>query len=310
MKAIIIRLSSAGDILLLSGAVKFLKKAGYETHLLVKKQFNSVAAETGADKILFWEDENARKYLQKVNYDVLCDMHSVIKSFFISLKIKARKKKSLRKDSLKRRMLVAFKWFKGGNSLIYDKYIETAAQAAGIRCDTDKKVFKRSFSGKKVLIHAGARWPLKRWPYMKELAVLLSKKGYKVTITGVKDEVEKESGLLYIKGKGIKNLIAKTDVGGLLSEIKKCDIFVGNDTMAAHAAALYNKAAFIFMGPTVSEFGFIDKERFNVIENKLACRPCSLHGKGECATGGFECMKGISPENALKEIIKIRREKR
>jgi len=304
LKALLIRLSSAGDILLMSGVVQLLNNSGIETHVLVKPAFTRIAAELGAGRVHAYAGTETVKKLRSEQFDIVCDLHGTLRSMLISFRLRAARKITIKKHGLRRRLLVLFKWFRGKGTSVYGRYIQTVAQAAGIKPASLRIKKAKHKAGKKVLMHAGARWPLKRWPHMETLAQMLAKKGYSVTVTGVKDEVEKQSSLLYIKGKGISNLIGKTDIGGLLDRIKKCDIFIGNDTMAAHAAAFYGKQSFVFMGPTVSEFGFIDRENFTVLEKELACRPCGLHGKGKCATGGFECMKGISPEMAFSAVVK------
>jgi heptosyltransferase-2 len=101
-------------------------------------------------------------------------------------------------------------------------------------------------------------------------------------------------------------MIGQTDFLGLLKEISSADVFVGNDTAAAHAARLYGKPALVFLGPTVKAFGFVTEKDFIIMENEeLMCRPCHLHGGDTCPIGSFDCMKSIPASFAAGIIKKI-----
>ena len=103
-------------------------------------------------------------------------------------------------------------------------------------------------------------------------------------------------------------MIGKTDFSALLKVIKSADVFIGNDTAAAHAASLFGLKCFVFLGPTVRQFGFITEKDFTVIEDRqLLCRPCHIHGGDSCPIGTFECMKNLRPGAAADEIIKLTR---
>ncbi|MBP7792712.1 MAG: glycosyltransferase family 9 protein [Candidatus Goldbacteria bacterium] len=325
MKILLIRLSSTGDIILISPVVKFLKNNVHvgRVDLLVREKFESAAELTGADRILKLKTSSSftddfillNKMVERINwekYDVVVDLHSNFRTFFIRLFSKSRIKSVIKKDFLKRRLMVVFKWFIGQHKSVEEKYFDAAKKAlykAGTTKitipDTGGMKTNRKKSGK-IVIHAGAKWPLKRWPYFSELARKISKiKGVKLYITGVKEEIEKNDELLYIKSKNIVNLTGKTTFKELAMTIKSSDLFIGNDTAAAHLAGLYNVPAVVIMGPTVPEFGFITDKKFFIVERKLSCRPCSLHGGNKCPIGTFECMAGITPE-MLFSIVKKR----
>lgn len=309
MKVILIRLSSAGDILAAHKTVKALKDAGCEVHMAVKAQFADLAGQLGADKIFRLQKGGLGaliKELHEIKYGAVIDIQNNPKSGAIASALKADIKKTYSKDIIARRVFVLFKLYFGRNTpvarrylnalkgVIPDKYLNGAFLAPRVK-KKDKI---------KVLIHTGARWPLKRWPYYGSLVKLLAmdKKISSITITGVKDEVAKNDPILYIKGGKIKNLIGKTSLVQMVRETGKTDLFIGNDTVAAHAAAMNGIPAFIFLGPTVSEFGFITRPVFSIFQRSLACRPCSLHGGNKCPIGTFECMKKITAEGISAKI--------
>ncbi|MFP4465703.1 MAG: glycosyltransferase family 9 protein [Candidatus Goldiibacteriota bacterium] len=308
MKTLIIRFSSGGDILLAADAAAALKKNGARVDMLVKKGFADAALEAGADRVIGYDPGKTKpaelvKELNENGYDAVFDLHSNPRSRLIMMFLKAGRKKSIKKKFWRRRCMV---WFKAGKDTDYsvrEAYLKTCGfePDAGSAPHTPEKT--DGFFN--ILLHAGAKHPLKRWPHYAELAKLLSeRKDCRVTITGVKDEVEKDDEILYIEKENIRNLIGKTTQKELFREIKKCGVFAGNDTMAAHAAALYGKKAVVFLGPTVSGFGFITKDRFDIIERDLMCRPCHIHGAGKCPVGDFRCLDKITPRQACERIQK------
>jgi ADP-heptose:LPS heptosyltransferase len=308
-KALIIRLSSAGDILLTAPVVSALNDSGYMVHILSKEKFNMAAAAVGADCVLNFSGifTDAAK-LNSEGYDVVIDLQQNLRSFILKLLVKSKVKRGYNKNSLRRRFMVLFKWFLNDDVSVSKKYLSAIKGLVRDELiNLSKKPLLTTIKGNETvnfLIHAGAKWKNKRWPYFAELAdELLKDNNCTVTITGVKDEIDNSGGLLYYKGDKVKNLIGKTDFNSLLECIKKCDIFIGNDTAAAHAAVLYKKPAFVFMGPTTGSFGFITDKDFHVLEKKgLMCRPCHLHGGDKCPINTFECMKDIPPQEAAEKI--------
>jgi ADP-heptose:LPS heptosyltransferase len=314
VKVLLVRFSSAGDVLISGELIKRLKKAGHAVHFLTKDKFREAAKAAGAERVFAPVLDGPADYtaaaaiLSAENYGAIVDLHGNFRSTVMAALIKAGKKAFYSKNTLRRRLMAAFKWFLGGKiTSISRQYINTAAKAIkGI----DKSAgITRGKKIKSIIVHTGAKWPLKRWPYFEELARGLAKlKGIKVTVTGVKDEVENYREMVYHKNSNIRDLTGKTSFKQLLAEIRKAGLFIGNDTAAAHAARLYGVPAIILLGPTVQDFGFITAGDFKVIEDPgLLCRPCHVHGGKKCPTGGFECMRKISAAavvEAVKKIIK------
>jgi ADP-heptose:LPS heptosyltransferase len=310
-KALVIRLSSAGDILITNKLIAGLKQSGYQVHLLCKEKFSQAGMAAGADRVIKYPSSmlSAASILSRENYDAVVDLQDNLRSFLLKVLVKSGYTKVYNKDTVRRRLMVLFKWFLKDTKSVSEKYLEAAAGLT----PGDNAVKKKSKSSLRkkpvinVLIHDGARWKNKRWPYFKELVKgLLKLKKVRVTLTGVKDEVDNYSPLLYHKDRRVRDLTGKTDFTGLLKEIRGADVFVGNDTAAAHAARLYEKPALIFLGPTVQAFGFITEKDFIIMENReLMCRPCDLHGGDKCPIGSFDCMKSIPPSEALQKIKKI-----
>jgi ADP-heptose:LPS heptosyltransferase len=316
VKVLLVRFSSAGDILLMARLIAALKRAGHAVHVLTKPGFKQAASAAGASKVLAYGINGLRSLmsaasaLSKEGYGAVVDLHGTIRSVLVTALVRAGKKAYYSKKTLARRLMVIFKWFLGGEiTPVWQRYFKTTRKALPVEIPGAAAAKKKK--AENVVIHTGAKWPLKRWPYFEELALALAKKGLKVTVTGVKDEVENYSGLAYNKIRDIRDLTGKTDFSGLLSVIKKAGLFIGNDTAAAHAALMYGVPAVVIMGPTVQEFGFVTSRDVHVIEKKgMLCRPCHVHGGGRCPINGFYCMKDISAAEAAAQVLKIIRQGR
>ena len=308
MKVLLIRFSSAGDILLASEAVRALKgmKKKTSVFILTKEKFADAGAAAGADRVLTLKKgktPGAVKEINSFNFDAVVDLQNNIRSFFIMSMAKSPAKAVCPKKGLKRRLMVFFKWFMNEKDSIAERYMKAVRSAVpGVKIKR-RGAKKKSGKAKKVVIHDGARWKMKRWPYMRELAVeLADKHGKEVIVTGLKSEVEKEGKMIY--SKGVKDMAGKTDFRELVKIIRSADLFIGNDTAAAHIAGLSKVPAAVILGPTVRQFGFITPGNFIVVEKKLACRPCHPHGGDSCPIGTGECMKGIKPADVINAVKK------
>lgn len=314
MKILLVRFSSAGDILLCAGVIRLLKKSGHKVDLLTKEKFRTQGELAGANRVLTYKLDSITDFfsaaasLSAENYGAAVDLHATPRARVITMMTRAGKKAYYDKHPVKRRLMVLFKWFLDKKTVsVADSYIMTAAKAVpGIRIIPGKPALPRG-KVRNITVHLGAKWALKRWPNFDRLIVLLSGlKGVKVTVTGVKDEVENYDQMLYHKKKNVIDLVGKTGFKELAGVIGGSDLFIGNDTAAAHTAVLKGVPAVVFLGPTSDKFGFITDGDFHIIERKsLLCRPCHVHGGNRCPIATFECMKAISAEEAFDRIKKL-----
>jgi len=307
MKILLIRFGAAGDILLAGEAIRAIKeKGGHTVYFLTKKQHAAIPPLIGADSTIVYNNgglSGLNRIITELNgekFDAVVDLHATFRSMYVTFFVKAGNKATLKKDGIKRRLLVLFKWAKYGIKRTADKYIEAIERVTGPLKRFSFRMKKKSKSRKvKIVIHIGARWFLKRWPYFEALAgALAGQKNISIILTGVKEEIERKSRILYMRGNKITNLIGKTSLRELYKTIKEADLFIGNDTAAAHMAVLCGVPAMVLLGPTVQAFGFITAADFMVAEKELACRPCHLHGGNTCMTGSFECMRDLSVKDA------------
>jgi lipopolysaccharide heptosyltransferase II len=81
-------------------------------------------------------------------------------------------------------------------------------------------------------------------------------------------------------------------------------VFV-NDSGPLHLASAVNAPVTAFFCATIKEFGYGPLSEDSVVlesPEKLACRPCGLHGHRACPEGHFKCAKSITTDMALNSI--------
>lgn len=153
-----------------------------------------------------------------------------------------------------------------------------------------------------IAIHPGSPIPLKRWKperYAELSDWLIKEKKAQVIFVGVKDEIpiiEEIQNLMIGKS---TNIGGKTTIPQLAFILKKCKLFIGNDSGPMHLAAAVGS-------PTIGLYGPGDPTRFspigdkcNTIQKKLDCPPCSGN---TCRFAEEGCMSVIQVADVIQLI--------
>ncbi|MFH1888706.1 MAG: lipopolysaccharide heptosyltransferase II [Candidatus Omnitrophota bacterium] len=159
-----------------------------------------------------------------------------------------------------------------------------------------------SETDKLLAIHPGASCPSKIWPYegFAEAADRLNEKyGFKVLVVcGPKDITLAESVVKHMQRPAV-NLAGKTSVSQLASILKRCDLFISNDSGPVHiAVAVGTPVISIFgrnqkgLGPLRwGPIGIKDK----VLHKEVGCIECLAHN----CTKKFACLKAITTDDVI-----------
>jgi glycogen(starch) synthase len=153
-----------------------------------------------------------------------------------------------------------------------------------------------------VAMAPGAAWPFRRWPEERFVDLgrwLQEEYGANIAILAAPNEAELagriERGL--IKGRTL-NLAGRTTIMQMAAVLRRCRLFIGNDSGPVHVAAGVGI-------PVVGFFGPGEYERFRpwgagheAIRLGLPCSPCSQ----DCAFNDPRCIRGISLDRAKKVI--------
>ncbi|MFH1269454.1 MAG: lipopolysaccharide heptosyltransferase II [Candidatus Omnitrophota bacterium] len=165
--------------------------------------------------------------------------------------------------------------------------------------------------GDKLLaLHPGASCPSKIWPNDRfaEVADRLNEiHGFKVlVISGPKDLALAESVIKHMQSPSI-NLAGKTSVSQLASVLKRCSLFISNDSGPVHIAVAVGT-------PVISIFGRNQKglsplrwgpigKKDKVLHKEVGCIECLAHN----CTKKFACLSAITADDvvaAADEILK------
>ncbi len=171
----------------------------------------------------------------------------------------------------------------------------------------DKLVKDYITSDEKVIgIAPGSIWNTKRWlpEYFSSLISMLDKYKIKCILIGGNDDIDLCNTISTNSGVTPLNLAGKLSILGSAALIKRLRLLVTNDSAPLHLANAVETDVIAIFGPTVKRFGFFPfRESDKVLEIELECRPCGKHGGNSCPQTHFRCMKAITPDMVLKEIL-------
>lgn len=188
---------------------------------------------------------------------------------------------------------------------VIDKNIDFEIDEESIE-KVNKILEKEDMSKNAILIgiHPGGM-PSRRWPIENFSCVIdeVHKKILsKFLITGGREELSLAKKLMKITNAKIINLSGKLNIIELSALIKRCNLFISNDTGPMHIAA-------ILRTPLVAIFGPGDITRFDprnisnktvVLYKNAECAPCE---KVECKN--LKCLKVISPKEVTEATLTL-----
>ena len=138
----------------------------------------------------------------------------------------------------------------------------------------------------RVLIHSGARLPLRVWPLenFRELAARLRQKNFAVQIACDADQRD------WWRARG-EDAAAPRNVGELLALLDGAGAFIGNDSGPGHLAAACGRPTFTLFGPQLPEW-FAPLHPASEVFDGKACpyKPCSDY----CRFAEPFCLRGVA----------------
>ncbi len=302
-KALIVRFSSLGDVVLTSVLFKPLIDIGYKPYLLTFSPYNELFIDDDRIVVIKINKKNFLKEIKEIpkEFDLKIDLHKNLKTLILRFLLGGRWK-AYKKDSLRRRLAIHFKAFRKPY-FIPEAYAESVKDIVPVKNPrpyikiSEKRVKKfKEELGNYVVLAPGSRYKKKRYLYFKELTELFTKKGKKVVIVG--DEKDYELSMDF---SGI-NLCGKLKLIDVLAVIKGANLFIGNDSGLLHCARAVKTPAVQIYGATHPTFGFsLYPDEGIAILKGIDCQPCDVHGRGECNRGDYACLD-IKPATIFEQI--------
>jgi heptosyltransferase-2 len=338
-KALIIRFSSVGDIVLSSLLVRTLRTRfpACQIDFVVKEEFADLVRHNPyiSNVIAFprngsWADlQSLRTRIAHAAYDVIVDIHDSLRSRYLCAG--RRNVRRIKKRKLARFLLITFKINMyerfGGAPSVALRYLE-AAQSFGVqddgkgldlffddevRLNVERIIGERFGSTAQFIgLCPSAKHNTKMW--LKERFAVVGAElgttyGHPVMLFG--SEVERErceeiAAMIERRAAGlpVMNLAGRLSLAETAAAMDRCRVVVTNDSGLMHMAAARKRPVVAIFGPTVKEFGFFPfGTRSVVVERRnVPCRPCTHIGMAACPKNHFQCMNDITPQQVTDAV--------
>ncbi len=156
-------------------------------------------------------------------------------------------------------------------------------------------------------IAPGSVWATKRWlpeRFAEVSDLLIKEAGVKVIFLGSKEDEKLCSEIVNLMKEKPVILAGKTNILQSAAIISKCKVILSNDSAPVHITSAMNKPVVVIFGSTIPQFGFAPYGEGNtVIEKKMECRPCGIHGKNRCPKKHFRCMTEITTQEIFEALL-------
>lgn len=333
-KILIIRLSSFGDVLLTSYAIRSIHESfpDAEIDFLTKKQFIPLLEfNPHLRKKLIYTSVKAeltelKKSVKSEKYDLILDWQNNFRS--MEFRKYSKKVGIFKKNRISRFSYIHFKT-KFNQNQVPIRYLETAITFGAIESDgglelvvdhsTSEKMKNIFFEWKGhsespvYFIASGAKHFTKRYPakyYADLMKLILSEKPEtKFILLGGSDELEsaKEIKLQFPNNDSVWNAVGGFGIMESCALVKLCSAGFSNDSFLMHVATAFQIPVVAFFGSTTQNLGFSPFRSPSLIveDNSVSCRPCSHIGKNECPKKHFHCMLNLEPEKIYPDIKKF-----
>ncbi|MCZ6676420.1 MAG: lipopolysaccharide heptosyltransferase II [Candidatus Poribacteria bacterium] len=151
-----------------------------------------------------------------------------------------------------------------------------------------------------VAIHPASPIALKRWPTERFAAVsdwLIEKKQAQIIFVGVRSELPVIAEIQKQMVGESMEIAGETTLSQLAEILKRCDLFIGNDSGPMHLAAAVGTWTIGLYGPgDPNRFGPVGSH-CQTIRRKPDCPPCM---EASCKFGGEGCMKEIEVTDVIQ----------
>lgn len=264
--------------------------------------------------------------LAKYDYDIVLDLHNVIRSIivrnFFSLKgkrvfvlDKTRKERGL----LTRRQHKEFKPLRP----VIERYADVF-RAAGLNyTESFESLYEKkpanlsgaeSFTGVKsgkwigvapFAKHRGKIYPVEEMEQV--VARLVEREDVTVFLFGARGYEEAVLEDWAFQYPRVKNVVGRCTLDGELALISELDLLVCMDSANMHFASLVGTRVLSVWGATHPYAGFYGyhQKPEDTLQVDLPCRPCSVFGDKPCFRGDWACLAQIKPEMISSKVLSI-----
>ena len=320
-KIVIISLHKIGDTIFTFPTIRFFQKkfGGNLTIVCFKSSFELYKLLDFDVNIISVNDNNfyfggriaglnSRKTIRKLRPEIIIDITGELSS--ISLFSFTRVKKIYGRCSNSLKLFYDKNVLKEEKPTLPERIFDVARLIySNAMIDNYQIITPTNYRIKKICIHPFAGWKAKEWNFLKfiKIAEFLSEK-YDCMILAEPDRIDND----------IKNYLRRTNIllketrslTELIDVIKRCDLFLSNDSGPVYLAAELGKKTFIIHGPTNPNFSAPKVPYVRTIFKKIKCSP--LEHKQYCYTNAgrngcpsFECMNQLNVLEVLDGVFSL-----
>lgn len=312
-RVLVIRFSALGDVAMLAPIVR----AAAEQHpdvsftMLSQQRFADLYSDMPTN-VLFHGANLKKQSLRDIvtelgTYDLVADMHSVLRSLYIRTAMRLRGAKVATIDKGRRD-----KWHltRGRHTPLRHTTLRYADvfEELGLTIQLPESTHT---SGEGIGIapfaaHAGKIYPIER---MESIVEQLSQHGIPVTLFGGGRKEQDILGAWANKYPGVTSVAGKHSLAEELGIMRSLRLMLTMDSGNMHLASLVGTRVVSIWGathPYAGFWGFAQREE-DCIQRELSCRPCSIYGNKKCRYGDYRCMD-IPPKEIVERVLKAYRE--
>ncbi len=318
-KILIIQTAFIGDVILATPVISEFKRIFPDCQIdfLLRKGNESLLANNPWINEVFILDKKKGKYVEfkrliqlfrSNHYDEIINLHRYLSSGILTLLGGAKKTTGFNSNPLS-----FFYTHKLDHSLTQGKHeivrnlstIKRFGASSMVRpslfpSDDDFQYVNSFIHGDYFCLAPSSVWFTKMLPIEKwiELIELINNKGKIYLLGGPGDFDLCQAILQKSNATNIENLAGKLSFLQSAALIKSAKRNFVNDSGPLHICSAMNARVTAFFCSTITDFGFGPlSDDVKVLEvEKLACRPCGIHGHKECPKGHFRCGNDINIE--------------
>ncbi len=164
-----------------------------------------------------------------------------------------------------------------------------------------------------IALCAGAEYgPAKRWPLERfaetanRVSAELGAQPHEWLLLGAPGEKALGETLSQLIHAPHRNLVGKTSLAELITELRACHLLLTNDTGTMHLAAALGVPVVAIFGSTEPSLTGPLGAQHRIIRHHVPCSPCF---KRECPFGHYQCMTGISVERVTAAVTQALQER-
>ncbi len=322
MKILLIRFSSAGDVLLTSPVIRCLKQqlSGVQVHFLTKQtNADLVRNNPYVDKLIAIPSAidshqqaaalvSTIECLKSEHYDYIVDLHNNHRS--------RRVRRALhlpcsvyRKENIHKFLFILTKKNMMSGRHTVDRYLDALQplnitdDGRGLDCflpdnpDLQSRVAELTGHTRYIVLACGAQHATKRIP-IEKISFLCNNLQRSIVLVGDNSDNNRiETADIHYTdtlddcSSRIINLCGKTTLTELAAIVKNAAIVVTPDSLTLHLAAAFQRPAITVWGATNPSFGFSSYRapHQDFVADHLSCHPCSRMGTEKCPRSRCRC---------------------